>query len=495
MTRTPPTGQSFFARGISQIPRPLAVVASTSLVLGFGLLGGATPATATSGTEAGCTANNTITATNVPAADNEAIQDALNLSLPLICLNGVFVIASTLQVPSSGDASVHLYGIGSTSLVGDQSLSERIINVLFDDTALTVENLTFADGPGGAILGYNVTIADSTFMENIGGAVNGTVITVTDSTFMDNSNGAVYGTDITVTNSDFLRNTLAIQGGAVYSTGDLTVSESVFVDNSASGGGAIAGYALIVDNSTFALNEATGESDGGGAINATTVGVTNSTFIENSAAHEGGGIIATAGYVRFSTFINNSAATPLDGEDIPGAAIYKSRDQILNLGANIFASDDPSLPQLGIGAPIVATEFSDLGGNVFSTSVEEDLMVAASTLFNNSVTSLFGTDWEVATEVPNSRGTYSVPLVAGSPALGAVPAGIEGLEEVTTDQRGAARSFPADAGAYELETPATPEQLATTGNPQTGAFALGTALVLAAGAALVTLHARMRRRA
>ena len=111
-----------------------------------------------------------------------------------------------------------------------------------------------------------------------------------------------------VNNCFFTGNTAGVgggvydEGGGIFNDGTLTVTDSVFINNSAlNGGGGIynsypfdnhepAGSGTVtVTNSIFIGNSATG--DGGGIFNESgnTVTANNSIFVENSAI-EGGGI-------------------------------------------------------------------------------------------------------------------------------------------------------------------------------------------------------------
>jgi hypothetical protein len=196
-------------------------------------------------------------------------------------------------------------------------------------------------------------------------------------------------------------------------------------------------------------------------------------------AAEGGAIFSEGGMVWFSTFVDNSAAEP-GGGDIPGEAIYKGADSFEVYGS-IFVSSGSNFPQLGVGVPpgeeVLSPAFTDMGGNVFSTSESEelDLIPSSSTVFGATLTSLFGSENPVLEiHEPNQFGTETIALVAGSPAINIVPL-IEG-DRPTSDQRGATRTGLFDAGAFEftgLTTAATtpPKALAKTGSEPPKALA------------------------
>ena len=100
---------------------------------------------------------------------------------------------------------------------------------------------------------------------------------------------------------------LADNGGAIYTTGDLTVADSMLSENSTTGdGGAVYNDTgtLTVTNSTFSNNLATESGHKGGAIytDAGTLTVAGSTFARN-AAYSGGAIFGNSGVMEVSTSI------------------------------------------------------------------------------------------------------------------------------------------------------------------------------------------------
>ena len=137
--------------------------------------------------------------------------------------------------------------------------------------------------------------------------------------------GGVYNAgSLTVTDSVFSNNSANIGpnngGGGIYNAGSLIVTDSAFTNNSApsgNGGGIDSFGALTVTDSTFTDNSADGGGGwGGGIMNAGPMTVTDSIFTGNSASW-GGGIFnsdsaayqaGTSSTVNSSTFTSNSAA-------------------------------------------------------------------------------------------------------------------------------------------------------------------------------------------
>lgn len=114
------------------------------------------------------------------------------------------------------------------------------------------------------------------------------------------------GINITITNLTLI-NGKSGNGGAIDNSGNLTVNNCIFINNSASGdaGGAIFSDGDInVNNCTFENNSA--ESNGGSIATTGNSTINNSKFTENQAGY-GGGAIYNEGKstISNSTFINN----------------------------------------------------------------------------------------------------------------------------------------------------------------------------------------------
>lgn len=481
------------------------MVGTSGMIFGLGFTGQSSASAVSA--PFNCTAQNTAVASTTPSDNVTRINDILDTfeigEVGEICLNGNFVLNDRIVFYRD----IHLYGVGSSSI-------ERQGGGIFHTevevrNAITIENLTVKNTTiEPAVSGGDVVIKESTFSSNSGGAVYATGdVTVTNSVFTGNSgtHGAAIlavnedsfiPMDVSITGSTFSGNEAQSDGGAVLGYGSVQISSSTFFDNTANLGGAV--YAL--------------PALGSGDIN-----VTNSTFRNNVATGdgaEGGALFAVSGQVIFSTFLDNEAPPPVDGQDVPGSAIYKAGSSQFNVGGNIFAGSSP-YPQLGYGLDV--SPFIDLGGNVFSTSsaTETDITQDDSSVFGASLISIFGTNTPtLATFSPNSSGTQTIGLVAGSPALNSVPNDVP-FTSVTFDQRGATRSHPADAGAFEFiatpaattpaattpaattpaaTTPAAPAALAKTGNESPFWISIVSAALVSLGGLALGLRSRLRRR-
>jgi hypothetical protein len=157
----------------------------------------------------------------------------------------------------------------------------------------------FTVNPGVAVTLNALTITNGSAVDG-GGIYNSGTLIVSNSTFDGNSargdypgpnfGGGIYNNNgaLTVSNSTFSSNGAYDGGGGIYNkSGTLTVSNSTFAGNGAARGGAIynGNGALTVSNSTFAGNSAYG---GGGSIynhdSGGAVTTLRNTIVANSPA-------------------------------------------------------------------------------------------------------------------------------------------------------------------------------------------------------------------
>ena len=331
--------------------------------------------------------------------------------------------AATITVTSTKtiNANTTIDGGSETTISGGSAVGAFLV-----DSCVTfeVENLTIADGlsstGGGAISKFNgrLIVTNSTFTDNRstsvfggGGIMNAGPLIVTNSTFSGNSatsgsfsagggaiatfadspasvsnctffdnsaqntGGAISnGTFLTVTNSIFSNNSItngaspstddigSTGGGAISNQGLLTVTDSTFSGNSAGfgGGGAIAGISNVngsvdVTDCTFSGNSA--GFDGGAIQNFQTLRVTNSSFYGNSADF-GGGAIANAGtdFLAGTAIVTNST---FSANSAPSGAISG--------GGAILSTGIVTSPGSGIAVTLVNSILANsTGGNCFA---------------------------------------------------------------------------------------------------------------------------------
>lgn len=298
-----------------------------------------------------------------------------------------------------------------------------------DSGTLIVAHTAFSDNQafdGGALFvgkgGGSVRVVDSTFSGNsagYGGAIEnwGADTTVAQSRFVGNQaqsgdGGAIWSLRgvLNVSRSQFLSNGAVTTGGAIscYESAYLFVHQSAFGANqSGSHGGAIhSSCGLMIGNSTFSANQATGASSGGGAIH------------HNDTAH--------AGLVLSSTLAGNTAAF--------GGGIY---------------GEQGGVPMLVVGQSILS---GNGGGNCAGVLGSSGLNLSSDTHCGGVFTTTGDlNNVALALQPFGSYGgpTSTMPPKAGNPAIDRVPAGGCGF---AVDQRGAARPAGAgcDSGAVEL---------------------------------------------
>jgi CSLREA domain-containing protein len=228
---------------------------------------------------------------------------------------------------------------------------------------------------------------------------------------------------ITISGNDAVR-VFFVNSGAGLDLKNLTVADGLAAFGV--GGGIYNGRGtLTVTNSTFSGNSAT--DIGGGILNDEgTLEVTNSTFSGNSAL-DGGGIYNDDGTltVTNSTFSGNSA------DDFGGG--------IANGGA------------LTLKNTIVANSTS--GGNCFGTITDGGYNIDdGNTCGFGQATSRSDTDPKLGSLAKNGGPTQTIALKKGSPALNAIPDGVNGCGiELDTDQRGVLRpeGEGCEIGAFE----------------------------------------------
>jgi predicted outer membrane repeat protein len=208
----------------------------------------------------------------------------------------------------------------------------------------------------------------------------------------------------------------ATDGGAINSSGALTVRASTFARNFApASGGAIfaGGGTLTVDQSTFLTNTA-GINGGAVWVESTTVLITNSTFADNSATN-GGGLTSYSAdtTVTHATFSGNGATTGSDIRRVSGT---------LRLRNSLLAN-------------------STTGANCSG-----DLTTNTNNLIEDSSCSPAIASDPLLTTLGNYGGTtQTFGLLPGSPAIDAVT----GANCLAIDQRSITRPAACDIGAFE----------------------------------------------
>ena len=307
------------------------------------------------------------------------------------------------------------------------------------------------DGTGHAIVINGGGCANCRVFTITSGGTNVTLNQLTLSNGKETTNGAGIqiqtGATVTFYNSTVSGNTASgANGGGIYNSGKLTMTNSTITNNSAFDGGGIAnpGGTLTVTNSTIANNSASGY--GGGIYNEhNTLIVTNST-ITNNSAQKGGGIynIDAALTVTNSTIANNK------GTDRGGG--IRNNSGTLTVTNSIIASNTTDF-SIGPNCDSTNSTTTDNGGNIDS-----------GTSCGFGASSKSSTDPKLSALADNGGPTQTMALTSNSPAIDYATANCP-----AGDQRGYVRSSPkCDSGAFEYGAKlATSITLTSSLNPST----------------------------
>jgi CSLREA domain-containing protein len=384
----------------------------------------------------------------------EAVANAVGGDTIQFSVTGVMTVNSQISL----DKNLTITGPGASSLtlVDNGTGTYRLFYINNAAITVNISNLTI-DGFGFA----------SPVLDEDGGAIyKGGLATLnaTGVIFKNNTaykGGAFYSNtgvgSSTFTNCTFDGNATAGAtggGGAIFTDGALTVTNSYFKNNHTLVGSTQTGGAIrfnvsgSVTGSTFESNSSEGN---GGAINiqsatpVITVDIINSTFYGNTTAASGGGLYVSAGSateagsianIRHSTFSANTAGSGQGGSlGVPGGTYAAT----VNFYNTIIAIPGSAayLNCAGTGT------MGNLGGN---------FQYPDATCVGSNV------DPKLGPLADNGGLTHTMKLLSGSPAINAVTANCQ-----PTDQRGLVRPIGAncDSGAYEVElTP--PDTVNTT---------------------------------
>jgi CSLREA domain-containing protein len=189
-----------------------------------------------------------------------------------------------------------------------------------DNTIFTGNKATSTGSAGGNRGGAIVcegsldalTIDGATFDDNgaddSGGAIDCDELTVSHSMFTDNTSidgGAIHTHDLTLSTSTLKDNIATANGGAISATGDVDITASTIASNQATAiGGGVIGYGVTIFETAIDGNQS---GSYGGGIVADHVSVTRSTVSGNSAVSDGGGMTSNSATIANSTISGNTS--------------------------------------------------------------------------------------------------------------------------------------------------------------------------------------------
>ncbi len=217
---------------------------------------------------------------------------------------------------------------GEGTLTNPYATIQTGLNNLISGGTLHLASGTYAGtGNAGITITKNINIIGTSQANTI---INGQTL---NTIFSVNS-----GLNVTMANLYFTY-CKGANGGAVYSSGNLTVNNCGFNANTATTkGGAIYNTGtLTVNNSTFIFNAAT-SNHGGAIFNQGTLNVNNSIFNGNTANMNGGAIFSQGTMnLHFNSFVNNHGTT--------GSTIYSSSGNA-NAENNWWGSNNSPVSQI-----------------------------------------------------------------------------------------------------------------------------------------------------
>lgn len=259
-------------------------------------------------------------------------------------------------------------------------------------------NNFYQSGQGAvfANLGGSLSVSNSAFTNNsarLGGGVfyqsNNASLIVSDSVFEDNSttrNGGViytqYGTNAIINNSFFQGNSSGQYGGVAFNDGDLTVSNGVFVSNTASSGAAIYNSHTATLTDVYFLGNS-GTQDAGAVYSTGMITINNATFKDNVGVT--GGAIGSYGLVGDNLYTVVTDATFTGNSATYGGAVYNWDDTYIidSSFANNSATDNGGAI-FNLNALFLIAQNADVTFSGNTVSGESNAIYSTGVLFFNS---------------------------------------------------------------------------------------------------------------
>ncbi len=335
-------------------------------------------------------------------------------------LAGMVIVLTSAQLDITKNLTID--GTALASRVSISGNKARRVFSVSNNTNLALKGVAVinglaSDGAGlnvasGSTLNLSACLISGNVASNFGGGVyNYGTLRVSGCTVSGNQaawgGGIENRATLAITDTTFITNT-ATSGGAGAETygGTATVARSAFIDNSAHNGSTVGsggGFQsdpgtgnVLLTNVTFSGNRARGSTDdGGGAIMSYggTLYLTNVTMLNNSSATRGGGISTASGYITTIYFKNSilngntagGAASDLygafnsqdynligslNGATLTGATSHNITGQ--NPGLNALANNGGSTPTFALLPGSLVTDFIPSGTNGCGSTLVED---------------------------------------------------------------------------------------------------------------------------
>jgi len=338
------------------------------------------------------------------------------------------ITAANTDTASGASGGECVAGSGADTITFDGSVFSTAQIITLTSALPTVTGTLVINGPGEALLtvdgansyrvfyngsGADLTLSDMTIAngsasgdKGAGIYVNASTLTASNVTLSGNTSsaygGAIYvsnSSTVTLTDCTLTGNSIAdgatSQGGAIYvSSGvnSVDLTRCTLTNNTARFGGAIStSGTLTINDSTLSGNTTT--SNGGGAIyvqgGVTKTITLNNTTVSGNTASFGGGIMLVGGnlIVGHSTFSGNSATTTSGG----GAIFAQGANSALTIFNSTFSGNSVTPTGTGGGLNIASTVSSititnsTIAGNTASNSSGIRVTSTTATLNNNII--------------------------------------------------------------------------------------------------------------
>lgn len=256
----------------------------------------------------------------------------------------VYIAAGTYTESLTVNRSLTLTGVTSGTTIIQAVAGQRVITVTTDNN-LRLENLTVTGGhPSSAVGGgiyvvsgsltlINVRIAGNSadygggvFQSGQGGRVDASGSRIELNTTTNHGGGLYANGNVALTNTQFLSNTASWHGGGLHSqNGRVDVTGGLFAFNRATNGngGAINLNNHLTLNGTQLISNTALNGGGVQQWNASySVALTNTRFERNAARHVGGGAAVSGTLtINGSTFVTNTVDSG-DATDTFGGGLY-----------------------------------------------------------------------------------------------------------------------------------------------------------------------------
>ena len=307
-----------------------------------------------------------------------------------------YVINFNLAVKATIDLTSRLPDLNNNIVLEGPGASD--LTVQRDPSAVPFSVFTVDGGVTVSLSGITIAGGDAVTSGAGGGLDNSGTLTVSNSVFANNSArfgnsaGGLYnepGGSLTVSDSSFTENSGG-KGGGLDNEGTATVSDSTFTSNSTvfgygEGGGLYNGGTLTVSDSTFTGNNA--GNHGGGLANSGTATVSGSSFTSNYGDHGGGLANSGTATVSGSSFTSNHATDFGGGIENPGTAtiinsVFSSNSvgNGSSVGGGLYNSGTATV----IGSTFTSNSVYFYGGGLYN--FQGTATVIGSTFTSNSAT-------------------------------------------------------------------------------------------------------------